>query len=846
MASSRAAMSDAVTNILAKIGRPGTFAARLTLPARDLHLDVAGVGRITFPVSTAKAGALCRAARPARHGYKDQTLLNPTVRDTWEISKRKITIDKQRWTPTLTRALATIAGDLGLGADCRLRAELHNLLVYAPGQFFVTHQDSEKADGMVGTLVVTLPSVFDGGAIVVQHHDEKVTFRGSGSELGLIAFYADCHHEVQPVASGHRIVLTYNLLLSKESDAYPPVAPEHLDELEVEVRKLLETPPPLRWAGDRDQPPPDRLVYLLDHEYTQMGLGWTRLKNGDAARAGALREVARRLDCDVALALADVHESWSCADEERDYGYGRRSSRYASRQWFRGDDGDHDDDSDHDDDDGELDDEAGDGGTQTLELLELLDSDVELRHFVDARGRREAVVDSLHDAAICFTKPSVDMRPFKSEHEGYMGNWGNTVDRWYHRAAIVLWPRSRTFAIRAKTSPRWGIDQIAKALARGHVEDARAMAAELAPFWRRTARSAAVATVAARTMRVAASLDAPDLATMLLEPFRVEDLTPRTAASLVGVIDQYGLAWFQKTCGSVVVTKRSVDVWGPRHEREKVWLRSLQAFVRTVRESAHAGKSGSGARGAHRREAKELARWIVAEQWSELAETLRSALAGPPSKVSGELARLDAQVLAVVESALVCEDVALHEEVLRFFMLATYPPLALVQLLKSAQRVHGARALVRLRLASVRDHVESVLAKAIGAPPRASDDWSIAPPSGCSCALCSELGGFLRHRTRTRLEWPLAAAKRAHVHGVLERNELPVTHTTRREGSPYKLVLVKTRALFEREAKMRAALAEAQRWLRGRSPSMRSQTRRREPGLPSASKTTSSRTPRAR
>jgi hypothetical protein len=63
--------------------------------------------------------------------------------------------------------------------------------------------------------------------------------------------------------------------------------------------------------------------------------------------------------------------------------------------------------------------------------------------------------DELH-----FTKPSSDMDPFKSEHEGYQGNYGNTVDRWYHRAAFVTWPRANTFALRAQASPQWAVDEL--------------------------------------------------------------------------------------------------------------------------------------------------------------------------------------------------------------------------------------------------------------------------------------------------------------------------------------------------------------------------------------------------
>ena len=41
-----------------------------------------------------------------------------------------------------------------------------------------------------------------------------------------------------------------------------------------------------------------------------------------------------------------------------------------------------------------------------------------------------------------------------------MGNYGNTMDRWYRRAAIVIWPRSRTFALTAKGDPSAAVDEI--------------------------------------------------------------------------------------------------------------------------------------------------------------------------------------------------------------------------------------------------------------------------------------------------------------------------------------------------------------------------------------------------
>jgi hypothetical protein len=228
---------------------------------------------------------------------------------------------------------------------------------------------------MIGTLVVSLPSKFTGGSFVVEHHDEKRRIGGSDTKLTLIAFYADCRHEVRPIKEGHRIVLTYNLI----AEGGPVVAgsPETRADVVTElVRDFFETPLPPRWSSDGERERPDRLVYLLDHEYTQRGLAWNRLKNADAARAAALQEVARRLDCEILLALADVHETWTCEDDDYGYGYGR--PRWA----WRYDDDDDDDESE----DGSWSDENG------HELIELVDGSVELRHWIGPGSRQAEAI----------------------------------------------------------------------------------------------------------------------------------------------------------------------------------------------------------------------------------------------------------------------------------------------------------------------------------------------------------------------------------------------------------------------------------------------------------------------
>ncbi|MCD0453780.1 2OG-Fe(II) oxygenase [Actinocorallia sp. API 0066] len=114
------------------------------------------------------------------------------------------------WTEAFDSALAVIRDGLGLPAHCELIPDLHSMLVYETGQFFVTHQDSEKDDAMVGSLVVTLPSAHTGGELVIEHLGETAEYRGSKVAVSLVAFYADCRHQVLPVKTGNRITLTYN------------------------------------------------------------------------------------------------------------------------------------------------------------------------------------------------------------------------------------------------------------------------------------------------------------------------------------------------------------------------------------------------------------------------------------------------------------------------------------------------------------------------------------------------------------------------------------------------------------------------------------------------------------
>lgn len=298
--------AERLVELLADTTDEGAFCAGMTAPADDLALEVLGVGPIELPVSAEQALALSEVSRPARHGKGARTVLDRGVRDTWEVPRALVRIDEQRFERTLGPALDRLGRELGLHPADRLRAELHSMLVYQKGQFFVEHQDSEKSDAMAGTLVVGLPSSFRGGALQVRHRGEVQSFRGSGKSLSLVAFYSDCRHEAKPVTAGHRVALAYNLLVDR-GGARP--AREHDPAMVAELAGCLD-------AHFSSSSEPSRLVYLLDHEYTRSGLDSSRLKGSDSERAGLLAAAAAA-GCDSALALVDIHETWSAYERGR-------------------------------------------------------------------------------------------------------------------------------------------------------------------------------------------------------------------------------------------------------------------------------------------------------------------------------------------------------------------------------------------------------------------------------------------------------------------------------------------------------------------------------------------------
>jgi predicted 2-oxoglutarate/Fe(II)-dependent dioxygenase YbiX len=756
------------------------FSVELTAKTDDLSLEIEGFGQVKFPVTPAKARKLLGLGRPARFGRGEQTLTDPDVRDTWEIPKHLV---RAEWNDaTLKVILATVKEELGLPNAAELTADLHSLLVYETNQHFLAHQDSEKDDSMVGTLVVTLPSSYAGGELMVGHNEEWKAYRGSKTALSLVAFYADCRHEVLKVTSGYRITLTYNLLLHGDTSR-PEGDDGTVAELADLLREHFSTPVP-RYYGGSPTDPPNRLVYLLDHEYTPRGLNWRRLKGADASRVALLRTAADKAGGEAVLALADVKTTHSAFPADEGYGYRRR------RGWY----------DDYDEDDDEYSGRAGDGERE-YDIQELIDSDITLTHWAGPDGARlEETSLSVDGDEVCASTPTGDLEPYSSEYEGYMGNWGNTLDRWYHRAAVVVWPREQAFANRAETSPAWALDELAAMASAGDVSGAQAAAATLAPFWDSARRGRTPeergrgSGLLGKALRAADAVGDAETAAMLLRPFRIENLTDAYVDSFGKIAGRYGQHWTAELLRTWFGGDQPAWAYGGGQERPQWvadWLPGLcEGLLAT-------GSAGTVA-----------AQRLVDLAWEWIGQDIGTGLASSsPGYRDKKLGDLGKPLASVLTAAAAIGAAGTRDTVSGYIRKQQDAVTALeMSALRAAAELSRDGTRGDAGFGDLAADGAARLCARLTRPQRASGDWSIElPAGGCTCDLCDTLRVFLEDPNQRAFEWPLAQQRRQHVHSRIDAAELPVTHVTRRQGRPYTLVLNKTEALFarEREARIR-------------------------------------------
>ena len=410
---------EELSQAMSKIDRPGTFCVSGSVQTVLPGLEVDGLGPIGLPLTGNQAKDLKKLCEQAPYGKGEKTLVDTSVRRVWRLMPSQFSLRNPDWKQFLQETLCKVQAELGLEKQ-KLESHLHELLLYEAGSFFLPHRDGEKLDRMVATMVIVLPSSYEGGELFVRHEGQERTIDFSSVENSALqthfaAFYADCEHEVRPLRKGYRLCLVYNLTLAESKKSITaPRDSEHIERITSLLRE---------WSEDDTI---RKLAITLDHQYTKDGLAWDKLKGVDRVKARVLAEAARQVNCKAYLALLTFWESGS-AEDDGGYGYG------SHRRWY--------------DEDEEEDENEGDDDNGLHEMGEVFESSLSAEHWSDSAGHSLPIGKlSVEEDELLDPESLRDVKP-EEEFEGYTGNAGMTLERWYRHAAVILWPERKHFEV---------------------------------------------------------------------------------------------------------------------------------------------------------------------------------------------------------------------------------------------------------------------------------------------------------------------------------------------------------------------------------------------------------------
>ncbi len=798
-------------------------------------IEIKRHGQLSLPLSKSHAKELINLCQQAPYGKGTDTVVDTTVRKVWELDATQFKFTNRKWKPFVASVLVEVQAELGLDSHT-LSAEPYKLLIYEKGGFFLPHRDGEKLDGMVGTLVICLPTKHDGGELVVSHNGKQQKIRMSGAASGLeisfAAFYADCEHEVKPLVSGHRVCLTYNIVLkpskqrtsknkSRRNAGTKPgkrktksIQAPDFESTTSRIQDLLEqTEALLEEAYKREDPDTsnagtdaheefdetaDRadgvLAIALEHQYSEKGLSIDLLKGADQARAETLFAAAERAGWVAHLGLLTRWEHGSAYSDEDQFGYGRRGGGY------------YDDSYDEEDEDEET--QASDGAYKSQYTMEdVFDEGLSVSSWRDRSDKKVHFGEiHLNESEIVSSTPFNEWKITKEDFEGYTGNAGMTLERWYHRAAVVIWPRSVHFDVlcNAGTGTAIGglhvmtksLSRVAKSKREAAVQEATYFAFAIIGSWQPksqygwTCNSTAEEVERELFCESLIHLNNTNVVRRYLGDVVAVDPRAPISSDLLKSCQQLGWNQFEEEFATLFQPQTNemvernagiiLQISQLRQKNDqcnklcrKLASRLVDSLVKTDEQA----------------EAKRTARLAELRKRDYFDGMVDDNYLGRQADNQSKL------LVTLVKAFLKVETDKPLKKLLRHMLSASWRYdltethlASAFKLEKSLPKLAAGSNAIGYWLKECRKELKS-RTKTKPRPPQDQRRNSEVP---CDCADCKLLSQFLDNPDQSSTRMPLAKNRRKHLHRIIDGNRLDCLHVTERTGRPYTMVITKT------------------------------------------------------
>jgi len=120
------------------VKRPGLYAAggKAPMPLPAISLTGEPDTLLGLPLCEAQAKHIIELASRAPFGRGEETIVDTSVRCTWQLSPTQFSITNPQWEKNLQVLLAKIKNELGCDNKMKVTCQLYKLLLYEPGGFF--------------------------------------------------------------------------------------------------------------------------------------------------------------------------------------------------------------------------------------------------------------------------------------------------------------------------------------------------------------------------------------------------------------------------------------------------------------------------------------------------------------------------------------------------------------------------------------------------------------------------------------------------------------------------------------------------------------------------------------
>ncbi len=735
--------SPNLEKLVSSIDRPGEFCTNgaITCPMPTLRVD--GVGILSFPIPEFQIDQLIAVADQAPYGKGADTIVDISVRNCLEINPHQISVGGKGWNKTLSELVSAAAAGLGCEAD-RLSAELYKILIYEPGGFFLPHRDTEKSDGMIATLTVSLPVVGTGGELVVRQKSKEKTIdlsTAEPSQLMYAAFYSDCEHEIKKVSSGNRVSIVYNLCITADDSVTARQSPDYTQSVDALADELA------KWCNN-DQAT-DKLIWILEHQYSESGLSFNTMKNGDLAVASALSEaVAQVPECEIYAANLEIQEQY--------YAYDNDGYHYDS---------------------------YGSSGSD-FEIDEFIEGDIDLNNWVSVSGSKPNFGSfSISDGEVMPQGALDDLEPNEENFEGYTGNAGATVDLLYNLSALVLFKREQMISMLTERGCDPAVAWINEEIRQNNGKSSDSivgLAKSLIDNWQ-TPRYSINNSARQGMLRALGMIKDRQLAKSFLHQVAIPEYQGSDNSQFIKVVRLLNSTDMHETLISLLEEK---FVRHPQRVLDLL-LRIESRFKKSDKEN--------------HRFLFQCAEVILAKLPACLAQMQDRPKSYWPKDKHEEceiqpktvkclfmfLLRADAADIALSAAEILTKHTSGD---LAYRVI----PRALVKL-QAVPEIFCSIAYAALWKSSTK-----LLLQRSDSFPEGPKDWRRPSRVSCDCELCCELSAFCDNRNKKTTVFAIRRDLRGHVRDTIETDKLDIDCRTERTGSPHKLVLTKNQASYKR------------------------------------------------